>query len=58
MAPAAPLARYAGDVIVGTEGAPPRFWILEPRGSHFAKLSLRNNLPAGAYSLEQAIFVS
>ena len=55
MAPAAPLAPYTGDVIVGTESGP-FFWILEPRGGGFAKISLRNNLPAGAY--EQGIFVS
>ncbi|HEX6393806.1 MAG TPA: hypothetical protein VFZ97_10205 [Acidimicrobiales bacterium] len=57
LAPAASLARYAGDVIVGTE-ARPDFWILQPRGNGFAKVPLRNNLPAGTYSLEQAIFVS
>jgi hypothetical protein len=58
MAPGAPLARYAGDVIVGTEAPLPRFWILEPRGNGFAKIPLRDNLAAGTYSLEQAIFVS
>jgi hypothetical protein len=57
MAPAASLARYAGDVIVGTEARRPRFWILKPRGNGFAEMPLRNNLPAGTYSLEQAIFV-
>jgi hypothetical protein len=57
LAPAPSLARYAGDVIVGTE-ARPDFWILEPRGNGFAKIPLRDNLPAGTYSLEQAIFVS
>jgi hypothetical protein len=56
--PAAPLARYAGDVIVGTESPRPLFWILEPRGRGFAKMPLRDNLPAGTYSLEQAIFVN
>ena len=55
--PAASLASYAGDVIVGTE-ASARFWILEPRGNGFAKMPLRDNLPAGTSSLEQAIFVS
>jgi hypothetical protein len=57
LAPAADLARYAGDVIVGTE-ARPDFWILASTGDGFARISLRNNLPAGTYSLEQAIFVS
>jgi hypothetical protein len=56
MVPAATLARYAGDVIVGTESRP-LFWILEPRGNGFANVPLRDNLPAGKYSLEQAIFV-
>jgi hypothetical protein len=54
---AASLARYAGDVIVGAEGPRPLFWILEPRGRGFAKVALRDNLPVGTYSLEQAIFV-
>jgi hypothetical protein len=57
MAPAAPVARYAGDVIVGTESPSPLFWILEPRRRRFVKIRLRHNLPAGTYSLEQAIFV-
>jgi hypothetical protein len=57
IAPAASLARYAGDVIVGTESPRALFWILKPRGKGFAKLPLRDNLPAGT-SLEQAIFVS
>jgi hypothetical protein len=57
MAPAASLARYAGDVIVGTESPRALFWILEPRGKGFAEMPLRDNLLAGT-SLEQAIFVS
>jgi hypothetical protein len=56
MAPAASLARYAGDVIVGTESPRALFWILEPKGNGFADVSLRDNLAAGT-SLEQAIFV-
>jgi hypothetical protein len=56
MAPAASLAGYAGDVIVGTESGA-RFWILKPRGNGFTEMPLRDNLPAGTYSLEQAIFV-
>jgi hypothetical protein len=57
MAPAASLARYAGDVIVGAEGPRPLFWILKPRGNGFAVIPVEDNLPAGIYSLEQAIFV-
>ena len=57
MAPLADIARYAGDVIVGTEASPPRFWILEPKGTGIAKIPLRNNLPDGKYSLEQAIIL-
>jgi hypothetical protein len=57
MAPAAPLARFAGDVIVGAEGPRPLFWILEPRRNGFAEIPLENDLPPGTYSLEQAIFV-
>jgi hypothetical protein len=57
MAPAASLARYAGDVIVGTESPRGLFWILRPRGKGFAKIPLRDNLSGGT-SLEQAIFVS
>jgi hypothetical protein len=57
MAPAASLARYAGDVIVGTESPRALFWILKPKGEGFAEMPLRDNLAAGT-SLEQAIFVS
>jgi len=57
MAPAPSLARYAGDVIVGTESPRGLFWILRPRGKGFARIPLRDNL-AGGTSLEQAIFVS
>lgn len=57
IAPAAGLSRYAGDVIVGGE-AHPTFWILEPKGDSFVKIPLRDNLPAGTSSLEQAVFVS
>jgi hypothetical protein len=56
MAPAASLARYAGDVIVGTESPRALFWILKPRGNGFAEIPLRDNVPPGT-SLEQAIFV-
>jgi hypothetical protein len=56
MASSASFARYTGDVVVGAETRP-LFWILEPKGNAFAEIRLRDNLPAGAYSLEQAIFV-
>jgi hypothetical protein len=55
IAPGAPLARYAGDVVVGTE-VHARFWILEPKGSGFVKIPAADNL-TGKYSLEQAILV-
>jgi hypothetical protein len=56
MAPAASLARYAGDVIVGTEAPRALFWILKPSGNGFAEIPLRDNAPTGT-SLEQAIIV-
>ena len=57
VARAASFARYAGDVVVGTESPRGLFWIVEPSGNGFAKLRLPDNLAAGT-SLEQAIFVS
>jgi len=57
MAPAASLARYAGDVIVGTESPHALFWILKPRNNGFVTIPLHDNLSGGT-SLEQAIFVS
>ena len=57
MVPAAPLASYVGDVLVGTETRA-LFWILKPRGNGFTRIPVRTDLPAGKYSLEQAIFVS
>jgi hypothetical protein len=56
LAPAGSLARYAGDVIVGTESPRALFWILEPRDDGFAEIPLRDDVPPGT-SLEQAIFV-
>lgn len=56
VAPAASFARYAGDVIVGTESPRALFWVLVPKGNGFARIPLRDNLAAGT-SLEQAIFV-
>jgi hypothetical protein len=57
MASAASLARYAGDVIVGSESPRALFWALKPKGNGFDEIPLRDNLPAGT-SLEQAIFMS
>jgi hypothetical protein len=55
-APAADLARYSGDVLVGTESPTAHFWIVAPRGKAFAATPLQNNLAAGT-SLEQGIFI-
>ncbi len=55
-APAAQLARFAGDVLVGSE-VKAHFWIIEPRGSSFVKVAVRHNLRGGRYSLEAATFV-
>ena len=46
----------AGVTAAGTESPRALLWILKPRGDGFAKLPLRDNVPAGT-SLEQAIFV-
>jgi hypothetical protein len=56
LAPAAELAGYAGDVIVGTEEHP-QFWVLQPTSNGIAAVSLQSNFAAGNYSLEQAVFV-
>jgi hypothetical protein len=56
IAPAAALATYAGDLIVGTESPRALFWIVAPNGKDFVDTPLRSNL-AGGTSLEQAIFV-
>jgi hypothetical protein len=54
-APAAELAPYAGDVLVGSELGG-RFWIVEPHGSLFRALPVRHRA-MHAKSLEAAIFV-
>lgn len=56
MAPASSLARFGGDVIVGTEAPNARFWILRPTGNGFSEIPIRSNLTTRT-SLEQAIFV-
>jgi len=53
---ASQLARYAGDVVVGTE-IRASIWIIAPKGNGFALFRVRDNLPAGTYNLEDAIFV-
>jgi hypothetical protein len=56
VAPAGPLSRYTGDVIVGTENKA-QFWIIEPRGnsSGFTKIAVRHTLRGGKDSLECAV---
>ena len=56
MAPAAQLAGYGGDVIVGSE-LHALFWALEPTSNGITAIPLQTNFPSGTYSLEQAIFV-
>ena len=55
-APAAQLARFAGDVLVGSE-VKAHFWIIEPRGASFVKVAVRHNLRGGHFSLEAATFI-
>lgn len=55
-APAASLAAFAGDVLIGTESHA-RFWIVAPRGDGFATIPVRTNLGLPTYSLEQMIAV-
>jgi hypothetical protein len=55
-APASPLVRFAGDVLVGSE-VKAHFWIVEPHGQGFDKIAVRHNLRGGHYSLEGAAFV-
>ena len=55
-APAAPLAKFVGDVIVGGEDHAP-FWIVEPHGSGFVEVRVRHTLRGGTYSLEGGLFL-
>ena len=56
LASAAPLRRYAGDVLVGTEtGA--RFFIIRPRGTAYDTFELLSDLPPASYNLEAATYV-
>lgn len=55
-APAASFARFAGDLLVGTEiGA--HFYVISPKGNHFQVTPFRHNLRGGKYGLEAGIFV-
>ena len=54
--PAAELAPYAGDVVVGTE-IQAGLWVIRPRGAGFVTRRLRTDLPAGKYNLEAADYV-
>lgn len=54
--PASDLKAFAGNVLVGGEDKA-LFWILEPRGQGFSAVPVRDNLHAGKYSLEAAIYV-
>ena len=55
-APAAQLAPFAGNVLVGGE-ARAHFWIVEPHGLGFVKVAVRNNFRDLRFSFEGAIFV-
>ncbi len=57
VASAARLARYTGDVLVGTElGA--RFFSIRPRGQGFQTRELKTDLPPAKYNLEGGDYVS
>jgi hypothetical protein len=57
--PAAQLARYVGDIVVGSE-AKGLFWVVRPRpgGRGLQTLLLPTTLPAATYDLEGATYVS
>lgn len=55
-APAADLAPFGGDVIVGSE-LRGLFWALRPHGSGFVAIRLQTTLKAGAYNFEDATYV-
>src|SRR5579862_5711054 len=54
-APASQLARFGGDVVVGSE-IQARWWIVEPRGKGYAVVALRTNLH-GTFGLEGSTLV-
>jgi hypothetical protein len=55
--PAARLAPYVGDLIVGSE-LNAMFWVVRPRGRGFQTLFVPTSLPPGAYNLEGAAYVA
>ena len=55
-APAAQLAQFAGNLIVGSE-VKAHFWVVKPRGSGFDVVRLRHNLRGGKYSLEASLLI-
>jgi hypothetical protein len=55
--PAAQLAQYAGDLIVGSE-LKALFWVVRPKGRGFQTLLVPTSFPAGTYNLEGATYVA
>jgi hypothetical protein len=55
-APIVPLARFAGDVLVGSERFG-RFWVVAPSRDGFTELPVRTTLGRGTHSLEAMIVV-
>jgi hypothetical protein len=56
-ASATQLARYAGDLVVGTE-LKGELWVVRPYGDGFVTRLLRTNLPSAKYNLEGATYVA
>ncbi len=57
VAPAAELAPYRGDVVVGSE-LRGLFWAVRPRGQGFSAMELPTTLHGKAYNLEDAVYVA
>jgi hypothetical protein len=56
LAPAAQLAAYAGDLVVGGESQP-RFWVVRPRGRGFQTFEVPVTIPASNLNLEGAAYL-
>lgn len=56
-APNSELARYAGEVLIGSELGG-RFWVVRPLGHGFAAITLATSLGGTKYNLEAAIYVA
>jgi hypothetical protein len=56
LAPAAQLARYAGDLVVGAE-TKPLFWIVRPRGRGFRTFAVPATIPGTNLNLEGAVYL-